>query len=51
MKKSAIVGFVRYSCVYPPDYYKHNPEYFSYRLNIFKNITLRSLQEQTDKDF
>jgi hypothetical protein len=51
MKKSAIVGFVRYSCVYPPDYYKHNTEYFSYRLNIFKNITLRSLQEQTDKDF
>jgi hypothetical protein len=51
MKKSAIVGFVRYSCVYPPDHYNHNAEYFSYRFNIFKNVTLRSLQEQTDKDF
>jgi len=52
MKKQPIIGFVRYSCrasFTRADFFK--PEYMDYRLNIFRNITLKSFQEQTDKDF
>jgi hypothetical protein len=57
MKKinTPIIGFVRYSCWTRfsgnkyPDLFQ--PEYMDYRLNIFKNVTLKSFQEQTDKNF
>jgi len=52
MTKTPIIGFVRYSCrasFSRDDFFK--PKYMDYRLNIFKNITLKSFQEQTDKDF
>jgi len=55
MKKTSVIGFVRYSC-YTPSWGKKslnylNPEYLDYRLNIFRNVTLKSFQEQSDKDF
>jgi hypothetical protein len=52
MNKQPIIGFVRYSCrasFTRSDFFK--PEYLDYRLNIFRNITLKSFQEQTNKDF
>jgi len=52
LTKAPIVGFIRYSCRAPftrNDFFK--PKYLDYRLDIFKNITLKSFQEQTDKDF
>jgi len=51
----SIIGFVRYSCLATfrgnkfPDFFK--PEYLDYRLDIFRNVTLKSFQEQSDKDF
>ncbi|MDR2835433.1 MAG: putative rhamnosyl transferase [Bacteroidales bacterium] len=27
------------------------PDFFQYRINLFKNITLKSFRQQTDKDF
>jgi hypothetical protein len=50
--KHPIVGFVRYSC--RASFSSNNfftADYLDYRLNIFKSITLKSFQEQTDKDF
>jgi hypothetical protein len=52
MTKAPIVGFIRYSCrasFSRNDFFQ--PKYLDYRLDIFKNITLKSFQEQTDKDF
>ena len=52
MNKSPIIGFIRYSCrasFSRNDFFR--PEYLDYRLNIFRNITLKGFQEQTDKDF
>jgi len=52
MKKAPIVGFIRYSCrasFTRDDFFR--PKYLDYRLDIFKNVTLKSFQEQTDKDF
>jgi hypothetical protein len=52
MTKTPIIGFVRYSCrasFSRSDFF--NPKNMDYRLDIFKNITLKSFQEQTDKDF
>jgi hypothetical protein len=52
MNKAPIVGFIRYSCrasFTRDDFFQ--PKYLDYRLNIFKNVTLKSFQEQTDKEF
>ena len=52
MTKAPIAGFIRYSC--RASFTRDNffrPEYLDYRLNIFRNVTLKSFQEQTDKDF
>jgi len=52
MTKTPIVGFIRYSCrasFTHDDFFL--PKYLDYRLNIFKNVTLKSFQEQTNKDF
>jgi hypothetical protein len=52
MNKTPIIGFIRYSCRAPfsrNDFFL--PKYLDYRLGIFKNVTLKSFQEQTDKDF
>jgi len=50
--KAPIIGIIRYSCrasFTKSDYF--NPKYLDYRLNIFKEVTLKCFQEQTDKDF
>jgi hypothetical protein len=50
--KTPIIGFVRYSCrasFNRSDFF--NPKNMDYRLDIFKNVTLKSFQEQHDKDF
>jgi hypothetical protein len=52
MIKTPIIGFIRYSCrasFSRSDFF--NPKNMDYRLDIFKNVTLKSFQEQTDKDF
>jgi hypothetical protein len=52
MTKTPIIGFIRYSCranFSRGDFF--NPKNMDYRLGIFKNVTLKSFQEQTDKDF
>jgi len=52
MNKAPIIGFIRYSCrasFTRDDFFR--PKYLDYRLDIFKNVTLKSFQEQTDKDF
>jgi hypothetical protein len=52
MTKAPIVGFIRYSCratFSRNDFFQS--KYLDYRLDIFKNVTLKSFQEQTDKDF
>jgi len=52
LTKAPIAGFIRYSC--RASFTRDNffrPEYLDYRLNIFRNVTLKSFQEQTDKDF
>lgn len=52
MLKTPVTGFIRYSCKASfsrKDFFC--PAYMDYRLDIFKNITLKSFQEQTDKDF
>ena len=56
LRPAPIIGFVRYS-----QYRKFGnmekerdmfePEYFEYRFQIFKNVTLKSFQQQTDKNF
>ena len=52
MNTSSVIGFIRYSCrasFTRSDFFR--PEYLDYRLNIFRNITLKSFQEQTDRGF
>lgn len=53
LPKVPIIGFVRYSQKIDfggvRDMFE--PEYFEYRFQIFKNITLKSFQSQTNKDF
>jgi len=52
MTKTPIIGFIRYSCkasFTKNDFFQ--PKHLDYRLNIFKNVTLRGFQEQTDPDF
>jgi len=52
MNKAPIIGFIRYSCrasFTRDDFFR--PEYLDYRLNIFKEVTLKSFREQTDKEF
>jgi len=52
MKKQKINGLVRFSLMnLLGNHDVFAPEYFEYRLNLFIKITLRSLQEQTDKGF
>ena len=52
MIKTPIIGFIRYSCRANFTFNNlFNAEYLDYRLNIFKEVTLKSFQEQTDKDF
>lgn len=50
--KSPILGFIRYSCraTFSSNKFFH-PKYLDYRLNLFRNITLKSLLAQTEKDF
>ena len=52
MTKAPIVGFIRYSCraSFTRNDFFH-PKYMDYRLGIFKKITLKSFQEQSDMDF
>ena len=52
--KAPIIGFIRYSQKVKfreqvRDAFE--PEYFEYRFDIFKNITLRSFQQQTNQNF
>lgn len=53
LKRSPIIGFVRYSQTI--DFWgirdMFEPEYFEYRFQIFKDITLKSFQSQTNKNF
>ena len=53
LKKSPIIGFVRYS--QKIDFWgirdMFEPKYFEYRFQIFKDITLKSFQFQTNKNF
>ena len=52
MTKTPIIGLIRYSCrtsFKRKDFFE--PKNMDYRLNIFRNVTLKSFQEQTDKDF
>ena len=52
MNKTPIIGLIRYSCRATFTSKKYfSPKYLNYRLNIFRNITLKSFQNQTDKDF
>lgn len=56
VNKVPIIGFVRYSqkIKFSGREKERNvfePEYFEYRFNIFKNITLKSFQQQTNKNF
>lgn len=56
IRKASVIGFVRYSqkakfssSTQEKDVFV--PNYFNYRFLLFKNITLKSFQEQTDMDF
>lgn len=52
MTKTPIIGFIRYSCrasFTQKNFF--NSEYLDYRLKIFTNVTLKSFQEQTNKNF
>lgn len=53
LKKSPVIGFVRYSQKIDFDGIRDmfEPEYFEYRFQIFKDITLKSFQSQTNKNF
>jgi hypothetical protein len=56
IKKAPIIGFVRYSQkIKFGDSKKERDvfesEYFEYRYNIFKNVTLKSFQNQTNTNF
>ena len=53
INKAPIIGFVRYSqkinFVSNRDVFE--PEYFEYRFKIFKEVTLKSFQQQTNNNF
>lgn len=52
--KAPIIGFVRYSQKIKfgdRERDMFEPEYFEYRFNIFKNVTLKSFQQQTNSNF
>ena len=55
MNMAPILGFVYYSIRTGfrgkkfSDFFQ--PKYFDYRLDIFQNVTLKSFQDQSDKDF
>jgi len=56
INKAPIIGFVRYSQKIKFGNSKNErdvfePEYFEYRYNIFKNVTLKSFQQQTNSNF
>jgi len=57
IKKVPIVGFIRYSCRLNFGRSNFNYDdlfdtrYLDYRLNIFRNVTLKSFQEQSNKNF
>lgn len=54
INKAPIVGYVRYSqkiIFGDKDRDMFEPDYFEYRFNIFINITLKSFQAQTEKNF
>lgn len=55
-RRTPIIGFVRYSqkVKFGNQEIERNvfePEYFEYRFNIFKEVTLKSFQQQTNSDF
>lgn len=56
INKASIIGFVRYSQKIKFGNRKNErdvfeAEYFEYRFNIFKNVTLKSFQQQTNSNF
>ena len=54
INKAPIVGYVRYSqkiIFGDKERDMIEPEYFEYRFNIFKNVTLKSFQQQTNTNF
>lgn len=54
IKGAPIIGFVRYSQKIEFGHVIRDmfePEYFEYRFNIFKNITLKSFQQQSNTNF
>jgi hypothetical protein len=51
-RKTKIIGLIRYSVLNSWDpRTAFPPEYMKYRFKIFCEVTLKSFQEQTDKDF
>lgn len=54
LKKSPVIGFVRYSQKIDfgdPHKDVFEASYFEYRFEIFKKVTLKSFQQQTDQNF
>ena len=56
IKKEPIIGLIRYSQKVKfgngeKERDVFEAEYFEYRFNIFKNVTLKSFQQQTDNNF
>lgn len=54
INKQPIIGFVRYSQKIKFGNKERNvfePKYFEYRFNIFKKVTLKSFQQQTNSNF
>lgn len=54
LRKAPVVGFVRYSqkiIFAERERDMFETEYFEYRFEIFKKVTLKSFQQQTDKNF
>ncbi len=54
INKAPIIGFIRYSqkIIFGEEHKNvFEPEYFEYRFNIFKEVTLKSFQQQTNPNF
>lgn len=53
LNKAPVLGFVRYSqkIIFGQEKDVFESEYFEYRFEIFKNVTLKSFQQQTDNSF
>lgn len=53
LKKQPVIGFVRYSqkINFGPEKDVFEAEYFEYRFEIFKKVTLESFQQQNDQNF